>query len=491
MKKTGRFRKAAALAAVMLLCGAATASAADLTIQEAVDMALEQNISLKIKEKGEDTAKANLKSARGTNSFSVSAGASLTDTKTNDVETIRNGSTSLSVSLPLYSGGKNQANIKSAEIGMDVARLQTLREREDLRLKVIKAYYDVLESKRVVEIDQESVDRYKAHLTNMEQLYSAGSKARLDVLRSSVELTNARQTLIKAKNTYEVNVVTLKNLLRMDQSEPLNLTEDFRFTPFFPKMDACVSYAFANRKDLIVDTYKLKQQELAVTVAQAGYLPTLTLNAGVSGDHRFTQGHGNDHSRTIGLRANWNIFDSGVTEAAVDKAKTNYEIAELQVKKDKEDIDLNVRQQYYNMREAQRRLIATQSAVKEAEEDYYITNEKYRAGQGIMLDILDAQVALSTAQLNYISAEYDYARYKAAVENAVGLDIGQSPNVIDPNAAAEAKKRFGDRPVPTDAPVSRDYLHARSVVDDDRVPEEIEAAAAAAKAANIHEREAR
>nr|MCR5558941.1 TolC family protein [Schwartzia sp. (in: firmicutes)] len=364
MKKTGRFKKGAALAAAMLFYGAATASAADLTIQQAVDMALEQNISLKITEKGEDTAKANLKSARGTNSFSVSAGASLTDTKTNDVEAIRNGSTSLSVSLPLYSGGKNQAGIKSAEVGMDAARLQTLRERENLRLKVIKAYYDVLESKRVVEIDQESVDRYEAHLTNMEQLYSAGSKARLDVLRSSVELTNARQTLIKAKNSYEVNVVTLKNLLRMDQSEPLNLTEDFRFMPFFPKMDACVSYAYANRKDLIVDTYKLKQQELAVTMAKAGYLPTLTLNAGVSGDHRFTQGHGNDHSRTIGLRANWNIFDSGVTEAAVDKAKTNYEIAELQVKKDKEDIDLNVRQQYYNMREAQRRLIATQSAVK-------------------------------------------------------------------------------------------------------------------------------
>ena len=143
------------------------------------------------------------------------------------------------------------------------------------------------------------------------------------------------------------------------------------------------------------------------------------------------------------------------------------------------------------MREAQRRLIATQSAVKEAEEDYYITNEKYRAGQGIMLDILDAQVALSTAQLNYISAEYDYARYKAAVENAVGLDIGQSPDDIDPNAVIEAKKRFGDRPVPADAPVSRDYRHARSVVDDERVPEEIEAAAAAAKAANRHDREVR
>ena len=492
MKKTGCFEKAAALAAAMLIYGASTVSAADLTIQQAVDMALEQNTSLKITEKGEDTAKAKLKSARGSNSFNVSASGSLTDSKADDSQAIENGATSLNVSVPLYSGGKNQANIKSAEIGVDAAKLTTQRAREDLRLQVIKAYYNVLESKKTVQIDQESVDRYKAHLTNMEQLYSAGSKARLDVLRSSVELTNARQTLIKAKNDYEVNVVTLKNLLRMDQSEALNLTEDFTYTPFFAKMDACVAYAFDNRKDYLVDHYHVKQSELAVTMAQSGYLPTLSLNAGVSYDQRFHPNHNSDHSRSVGLKASWNIFDSGVTEAAVDKAKTDLEVAELTLKRDKEDIDLNVRQQYYNMREAQRRLVATQSAVKEAEEDYYITNEKYRAGQGIMLDILDAQVALSTAQLNYISAEYDYARYKAAVENAVGLDIDESSDIIDPAATAAAKERWGSHPIPPDAPVSRDYRRARSVVDDEAEAEEKEAVEAAKEAAeNRREHEVR
>ena len=75
------------------------------------------------------------------------------------------------------------------------------------------------------------------------------------------------------------------------------------------------------------------------------------------------------------------------------------------------------------MREAEKRLNSTGDAVKQAEEDYFIAREKYRAGEGLMLDIIDAQEALSTARLNYISAEYDYARYKATVENAMGIEL--------------------------------------------------------------------
>ena len=58
---------------------------------------------------------------------------------------------------------------------------------------------------------------------------------------------------------------------------------------------------------------------------------------------------------------------------------------------------------------------------KQAKEDYMIARERYRAGEGMMLDIIDAQLALSTAELNAISAQYDYARNKAALENAIGI----------------------------------------------------------------------
>lgn len=421
-----------------LLTGAA--EAAELSIEEAVELALAQNTALQITAKGEDTAQAALKAARGKNSFSLSASGGLTTGKSSRASRTDTGNASLSATLPLYTGGANEANIKSGEIGVDAARLATERERENLRYSVIKAYYDVLEAKRTVAIDQESVDKYQAHLTNVEQLYQAGSKARLDVLRSSVELANARQTLIKSQNDYEVKIVVLKNLLRLDQHEPLTLTEDFTYVPFYPAMEACVAYAFENRKDLIIDQYTLRQRELDVDAARAGYLPEVSLSASASEEREFHPQSSDSHNYSAGVRVSWNIFDSGVTAAAVDKAKTARDVAALTLQKDKEDVDQAVRQAYYNMREAEKRLATTQEAVGEARENYYITMEKYRAGQGILLDVIDAQVALSTAETNFATAQYDYARYKAQVENTAGIAPGISAEAVDPKAAEKARR---------------------------------------------------
>ncbi len=471
--KIRMIHKAAALAAAALFY-ASPVGAAELSIEDAVNLALAQNTSLHIVEKGEATARAELKSARGANSFAVTASGAYTHSKYSSADFNGGATTSVSASLPIYSGGKNEARIKSSEIGVDSARLATARRRENLRYEVIKAYYNVLQAKRTVEIDQESVDKYQAHLTNVEQLYRAGSKARLDVLRSSVELSNARQTLIKAQNDYEVEVIALKNLLCLDQREPLTLTEDFHYVPFYPPMESCVAYAFTNRKDLIIDTYTLEQKKLAVDIAAAGYLPQVSLSASAGASHDFRPRKEDGQNYSAAIRVSWNIFDSGVTEAAMDQAKTALEVAELNLRKDKEDIDQAVRQAYYSMREAQRRLISTKAAVSEAEEDYYIATEKYRAGQGILLDIMDAQLALSTAKLNYISAQYDYARHQAALENASGLSIGDSHDLIDPEAAARAAERWQGRQRPSGPPVSRDYRRATAVVNNEEYIEEPE-----------------
>jgi outer membrane protein len=426
----GCFKQTAVLLAGMFFWNLPLASCADLSVQEAVDLALAQNTAIKITQKGEDTAKAKLKSACGTNSITLTASGSLALTKQNSVSQETSSGAGITVQLPVYTGGKNEAAIASAEIGWNAALLNTEREKENIRLNVITEYYDVLEAQKTVKVDQESVDNYQAHLTNVQQLYSAGSKARIDVLRSEVELSNARQTLIKAQNTYAIDLSTLKNALRLGSHEQLHLTEDFSYAAFGPEMDACLEYAAAHRKDLIVDQYTLRQKELAVTSAKAGWLPSLSFSVGMDVSHDFQPVSSSSNEYTAGLNLSWNVFDSGVTQAAVDTAETAREVAGLTLQKDKEDVDLAVRQSYYNMKEAEKRFVSTQDAVKEAQEDYYIAREKYRAGEGLMLDIIDAQLALSTAQLNFISAQYDYARYKAAIENNIGLGIGESIDVV-------------------------------------------------------------
>lgn len=410
------------LAAGSILMTSTLGSCMSLSLEDAVQLALKNNPDVLITQLGEDTAKATLKQARGQNSFSWKASSTLGRSEKNNDSWTNSNSNSISASLPIYSGGANQNNIKSGEIGVDIAKLNTQRKWETTQNSVIAAYYDALEAKKKLAVYQDTVDKYQQHLTNVSQLYEAGSKAKIDVLRSEVELSDAQQELIKGKASYDNSLSTLRNLIYVDSNEPLELTDDFTYVAFDGTVSDCVDYAMANRKDLLVDSYKIEQKELALKTAKAGYSPTVDLTLNTGWDKQVLPDSGN-HSIGATIGVNWNIFDSGVTASKVDAAKTELAIAQATLLKDKNDVDLSVRKDYNSMREAEERFDSTSAAVKQAEEDYFIATEKYKAGEGIMLDIIDAQEALSTARHNYISAQYDYARYKAALESDMGTSV--------------------------------------------------------------------
>ena len=425
--RIGKMKCMALLAAAALLAPI-HADAAALSLQQAIDMALAQNTSLRVTQEAEEKASAELSQAKGDKGVSVSASGDVDASHSLHSNSKSGLSGNVSASLPLYSGGKLDNAIKSGELGVVSAMMDTERERQELRYNVIKAYYDALESRKTVGVRQESVDNFQAHLTNVEQLYAAGAKARIDVLRSSVELSDAKQDLIKAKNSYEVNLATLRNLLDMNREEPLTLTDDVVYVPFGHQLPSCVSYAMDHRRDILVDEYKVRQRELAVDTAKAGFRPSINASAGTNWSASLRPERDLDSSRGFsgGITAKWNIFDSGVTKAKVREAESDLRTAGLNLKKSREDIDLSVRQSYFNMREAEERMNSTQHAVNEAREDYNIARESYRAGEDILLDVIDAQLALSKAELNYITAQYDYARYKAQVESNMGVPLTES-----------------------------------------------------------------
>jgi len=403
-----------------------------LTLDEAIHTALAANTGLRITQAGERTADAALKEARGKNRISAEAGDTLRTSKARDEDAQTSNALSVSARLPLYSGGANEANIASGEIGAQSARLTTERAREDLRYEVTAAYWDAVEASKKIEVQRDTVNKYDAHLKNVTVLYDAGAQAKIDVLRSSVELSNARQELVRAENTYAVSLATLRNLLNIDRTEELTLTTEVAYQPFDTSVDNCISYAYRNRLDLAVARAKLRRCELAVERARAGKRPSVNLTLGTGVTSQFQPRHDTSTDVSASVGVSWNIFDSGVTRGAIEEAEAERDIALLNVKKEEESIDLNLRKAYLNMREAEQRFTSTGDAVRQAREDYHIANERYRAGEGILLDIIDAQTALATAQTNAISARYDYARYRAQVENLMGTELTESEH-----AAAE------------------------------------------------------
>lgn len=392
---------------------------ASLSLDQAVDMALNQNTEIRIAAKGEDKAKADLAAAQGADGVTVTATSSVSISGGAEKQFLNSNANTLTATMPVYTGGKNELTIENTEDAYRSSQFNTVRTRENIKLSTIKAYYDVLEAQQTIAVDKESVDNYAAHLENVEQLYSAGSKAKVEVLRAEVQLSDARQTLIKAQNAYEIDLSTLKNIIRLDREEPLELTTDFSYATFSSDLSACLAKAKENRKDLRQAELAVEEAEKAIKIAKAGFLPSVNLTASVGWDDRVLPDD-KHYNYTAGVTANWNVFDNQVTKATVKGAEATRDEAELTLLKKADDIDLEVRQAYLNMREAEKRFVSTGDAVKQAKEDYYIANAKYKAGEGLMLDIIDAQLALSTAQLNYISAQYDYVRYKAEVENVIG-----------------------------------------------------------------------
>ena len=397
--------------------------AADLTIDDAVNMALSKNNNVKIANEEKLASEARYEAAKGSNSVNISLNSSFSvnDGVRDGIDSdFQKGNTnSISASLPIYTGNRNELNIDNKEVSVIKSELNLERVEETIKYNTIKAYYDILEAKQNVNIEQESVNNYENHLVDVRNLYAAGSIPKSDVLRSEVALSDAQQSLIMAQNTYEINLSTFRNIINIERNEPINLIEDFAYKSVRMSLPECLDYANNYRKDMIMGKLDVAIAKNDIDIAKAGYLPTVNFSVSTNWDKQALPSS-DDHDYQAGISANWNIFDSNVTKSNIKEATANYNKAEYTLSDMIDSIDLEVRQAYLNMKEAERRFNSTAMAVKQAEEDYFIASEKYKVGAGIVLDVIDAELALSQARLNYTSAQYDYARYKANLEYAIG-----------------------------------------------------------------------
>lgn len=417
-------RASAALAAACIFLQSGAGLCASLTLEEAVELALGRNYDVMIAQKDVEKADQQLEGARGQQKPSLKAGVSLGVNDVDDRGFSRTNSNNLTLSMPLYTGGKNELNVAKAKDSVQSSHLSLGRTQENIRLDTVLAYYNILEAEKIVKVNAEAVENYEEHLRNVQALYSAGSTPRVDVLRSEVELADARQALLQSENQHALAVNALKNIIRMDAEVPLTLADDAAYVPVAMTLEECVALAPERRKDLEKYRVAVAQAKKDVGIARSDKLPSVSLSVGNGWDKQVLPSDDN-HSFTAGVSASWNLFDSNVTESNIKAAQIALEQAEFELAKQADAAEYEVRDAYLSLREAEKRFATTQTAVNKAEEDYFIAREKYRAGEGILLDVIDAQLALSTAKKNYIQATYDYATYQAKLENATGLSEGE------------------------------------------------------------------
>ncbi len=408
----------------------ALAATVDLNLEKAVSLALKNNSKVKISTAELAAAKAGKEQAYGARWGSITASHSSARNDSyilpSSAERVNNNfSNKVSISVPIYSGGALEANIKSAEENYKYYQYGMDSSYQVTKYNATKGYYDVLQASNSVTLSKETVARLADHLKNTEAQFNVGVVAKADVLRSQVELADAKQTLTKAENAYDVAVASLDNIVGLPHSTVLNMSEGLEYKETNYTLENCLTYAMANRPEIHQAEASVEMAKASKTAANAGNLPQVGVEASEAWNKdKFP---GSDRSNwAVGVSVSMNVWDYGVTAAKVAAAKANVVKAEEGYRQTVDTVQLDVRNNYLSMREAEKRISTSSVAVAQAEEDYRIAVIRYQAGVGTNTDVIDASVALTQAKNNYILALYDYNTYYALLEQSMGVPVGEA-----------------------------------------------------------------
>lgn len=475
MKKVNRFHKklTALVLTGLLALGSGTALAADtveLSLEDSIQMAFENNRSIKQSLAQVDEARWNLSSARR------SAGPTLTWQGTANrvggkyyehADYNNTYGNTLQAGYNLDTSGSLKHTRERASYALNAADLTLENTKQSVKLQTTQAYYQLLECRNLVYVDQEAVDTLQEHLSNVNAQYRVGTVAKSDVLASEVQLANAQQSLVTAQNNYDIAMASLNNIIGLPSDTILSVKDQLQYTAYPDlNLDKCTVYALDNRPDGIAADYQVEQSKEALAIAKAGHLPTVTaaVTRSLTGRDEFKEDITGQW--TAGLTASWNIFDNGQVTASVEQAKAGLRAAEESAAATKETIQLNVREQYLSLLAAEKNIQTTSKAVEQAEEDYKIAQVRYSAGVDTNLSVMDAQEKLTSARTNYYTALYNYNTSKAALDKAMGIPVDiDVPRYVAAQQAGDTPQKTLDAALLHEKPTKDEEKSLREVKD--------------------------
>lgn len=413
-----------------------------LTLGEAIRIAVENSNSLRLVEESVVRARGRVNEQRA--GFLPSANATATFTRLDEGQSITltgsNGQTqsvpitiqnqkqvSVGATLPLDLSGLIRTAVRQTEFQEVGFRLDYNRTRNLVVLDVKNAFFDVLRARGFVDVADQALKNAQDRQTTAEANLRAGTGTRFDVLRAQTEVANAQQSLIAARNRVNLATATLNNVLGLDQNTPTETMDTMEEASAADQdFNGLVTEAYGKRPELLQSDANIRAAEQGIHLAERSSLPTV----GVGVNFNYTPDAGGFAPKETSYSAvatlNLPLFDQGLAKARKQQARADVDTARVNKQVTQDQIALQVRQQYLALQEARDRLEVADAALTQAQEQYRLAQVRFKAGVSAapgaspLLEISDAQSALTQAQNNQVTAQYDLQNAKARLDQAVG-----------------------------------------------------------------------
>ena len=321
----------------------------------------------------------------------------------------------VSLSQILFDFGKNFASTEAARKLADVALEDTELQRQLVTQTVKESYTNINFAVRLIQVNQQAVERAELNLRSARGFFEVGTRPKSDVARAEVDVANAKVDLIRARNAERLARVALATAMGLPATTPLQIQDNLLYQPVTLDRARLAEDALRQRPEYRQARLNAEANDARLRRSFRDFFPDIT-GGGFYGAQRADM----NEIWELNLSLNWTLYDGGNRIARYREARANLEAAQARVKASELDISREVEQSINNVIEADERIQAAQVAVVSAQENFRLAQGRFDAGVGTILELTDAQLALTQAQNTEAQALADYRIALARLDRAVG-----------------------------------------------------------------------
>lgn len=445
--------KVASLACVslMLLLAGGTGSAlaqsgpgAPLTLDQAVATALSGDHQLKAADATAAAAGAILVEARGarlpkielsevysrtTNPVYVFGGllgqeafgpADFDPAFLNQPPPLNNFNTKVSLTEPIYAGGRIQSGVAAAQYAQQAAGADRERTRQQIIHQVVEAYSGAILAAAHLHVVDEALATAKAHVKLVSDMRAAGLVVDSDVLQAQVQQSEVEEMAARARSTAAVSRAGLNLVMGVELDRPVGLPEAIEPPPSSGEsLDDLSRAALARRRDLDAMDKRVAAAGQMVQAARGAARPEV----GVTGQYEankedFVGADGSNWSVFVAARLP--LYSGGALRARVARAREEQQAAAQMNELLRQRVGLEVRQAWYDLDAARQRLALAAASVAQARAALSIVEDRYKEGLTNIVELMSAQTTLTAARTREVAARRDVLLGQATLDLAVG-----------------------------------------------------------------------
>ena len=405
---------------------------AQWNLQACIDYALQQNITIRKNRLNAKSAEVDVKTARAALFPSLTASVSQRivnrpNSQTNTIidgdnitssqsKTSYNGSYGIDANWTLYNGSKRLNTLKQQRMNNRIAELGVAESENTIEESITQIYVQILYAAEAVKVNEATLDVSRAECERARALLAAGSIARSDLAQLEAQVSTDKYQLVTAQATLQDYKLQLKQLLELDGEKEMTLYiptlgDENVLSPLPSKTDVYRS-ALTLRPEIEAGRLNVKASELDTNIARSGYIPTISLSAGIGS----TNTNGNDFTFGEQIKQNWNnslgvtvsvpIFNNRQTKSAVQKAKIQKQNSELDLLDNQKNLYKTIEGLWLDANSAQQRYVAAIEKLRSTQTSYDLIQEQFNLGMKNTVELLTEKNNLLNAQQETLQAKY-------------------------------------------------------------------------------------